>query len=133
LTISAAVRRLVRRALTRSRARFGTVLLLVREVPGSNLHTRRLLCHCNSLFSTPPPPFRAYWRLQYLKGVTEACYLLSCDTVYCRYLQRFEEICCLYLQGKMVYPADQCCPTFLYIRAHLTDGCGGAGAVWRLQ
>jgi hypothetical protein len=44
------------------------------------------------------------------------------------------------------YPADtyfsssphpdllqQCCPTFLYIGAHLTDGCGGAGAVWRLQ
>jgi hypothetical protein len=24
----------------------------------------------------------------------------------------------------------QCCPTFLYIGAHLTDGCGGAGAVW---
>jgi hypothetical protein len=22
----------------------------------------------------------------------------------------------------------QCCPTFLYIGAHLTDGCGGAGA-----
>jgi hypothetical protein len=32
-------------------------------------------------------------------------------------------------------PADtiqQCCPTFLYIRAHLTDGCGGAQAMWRL-
>jgi hypothetical protein len=28
---------------------------------------------------------------------------------------------------------DQCCPTFLYIGALLTDGCGGAGAVWRLQ
>jgi hypothetical protein len=27
----------------------------------------------------------------------------------------------------------QCCPTFLYIGAHLTDGCGGAGAVWRWQ
>jgi hypothetical protein len=27
----------------------------------------------------------------------------------------------------------QCCPTFLYIGAHLTDGCGGAGAVWRLH
>jgi hypothetical protein len=27
----------------------------------------------------------------------------------------------------------QCCPTFLYIGDHLTDGCGGAGAVWRLQ
>jgi hypothetical protein len=23
---------------------------------------------------------------------------------------------------------DQCCPTFLYIGAHLTDGWGGAGA-----
>jgi hypothetical protein len=28
---------------------------------------------------------------------------------------------------------DQCCPTFLYIGPHLTDGCGGAGALWRLQ
>jgi hypothetical protein len=28
---------------------------------------------------------------------------------------------------------QQCCPTFLYIGAHLTDGCGGAGAVWRLK
>jgi hypothetical protein len=28
---------------------------------------------------------------------------------------------------------SQCCPTFLYIGVHLTDGCGGAGAVWRLQ
>jgi hypothetical protein len=28
---------------------------------------------------------------------------------------------------------QQCCPTFLYIGAHLTDGCGGAGAMWRLQ
>jgi hypothetical protein len=28
---------------------------------------------------------------------------------------------------------DQRCSTFLYIGAHLTDGCGGAGAVWRLQ
>jgi hypothetical protein len=28
---------------------------------------------------------------------------------------------------------QQCCPTFLYIGAHLTDGCGDAGAVWRLQ
>jgi hypothetical protein len=27
----------------------------------------------------------------------------------------------------------QSCPTFLYIEAHLTDGCGGAGGVWRLQ
>jgi hypothetical protein len=27
----------------------------------------------------------------------------------------------------------QCCPTYLYIGAHLTDGCGGAGAVWRFQ
>jgi hypothetical protein len=31
------------------------------------------------------------------------------------------------------YPPCQCCPTFLYIGAHLTDGCGGAAAVWRLQ
>jgi hypothetical protein len=33
-------------------------------------------------------------------------------------------------------PSDtlrQCCPTFLYIGAHLTDGCGGTGAMWRLQ
>jgi hypothetical protein len=28
---------------------------------------------------------------------------------------------------------EQCCPTFLYIGAHLTDGCGGVGAAWRLQ
>jgi hypothetical protein len=28
---------------------------------------------------------------------------------------------------------EQCCPTFLYIGAHVTDGCGGAGAMWRLQ
>jgi hypothetical protein len=28
---------------------------------------------------------------------------------------------------------DQCCPTFLYTGAHQTDGCGGAGALWRLQ
>jgi hypothetical protein len=28
---------------------------------------------------------------------------------------------------------ELCCPTFLYIGTHLTDGCGGAGAVWRLQ
>jgi hypothetical protein len=28
---------------------------------------------------------------------------------------------------------EQCCPTYLYIGAHLTDGCGGAGAVWRFQ
>jgi hypothetical protein len=28
---------------------------------------------------------------------------------------------------------EQRCPTFLYIGAHLTDGCGGAGDVWRLQ
>jgi hypothetical protein len=27
----------------------------------------------------------------------------------------------------------QCCPTFLYIRAHLTDGCRGAGAMWQFQ
>jgi hypothetical protein len=27
----------------------------------------------------------------------------------------------------------QCCPTCLYIGGHLTDGCGGAGAVWRFQ
>jgi hypothetical protein len=27
----------------------------------------------------------------------------------------------------------QRCPTFLYIGARLTDDCGGAGAVWRLQ
>jgi hypothetical protein len=33
----------------------------------------------------------------------------------------------------MGYAARQCCPTFLYIGAHLTDGCGGAGALWRLQ
>jgi hypothetical protein len=32
-----------------------------------------------------------------------------------------------------VLPLDQRCPTFLYIGAHLTDGCGGAGAVWRLH
>jgi hypothetical protein len=25
------------------------------------------------------------------------------------------------------------CPKFLYIGAHLTDGCGGAGGKWRLQ
>jgi hypothetical protein len=31
------------------------------------------------------------------------------------------------------YRLDQCCPTFLYVGAHVTDGCGGAGAVWRLQ
>jgi hypothetical protein len=24
---------------------------------------------------------------------------------------------------------EQCCPTFLYTGAHLTDGCGGAGAM----
>jgi hypothetical protein len=28
---------------------------------------------------------------------------------------------------------SQCCPTSLYIGAHLTDGCGGARAGWRLQ
>jgi hypothetical protein len=28
---------------------------------------------------------------------------------------------------------SQSCLTFLYIGAHLTDGCGGAGAVWRLE
>jgi hypothetical protein len=28
---------------------------------------------------------------------------------------------------------SQCSPTFCYIRAHLTDGCRGAWAVWRLQ
>jgi hypothetical protein len=28
---------------------------------------------------------------------------------------------------------EQCCTTFSYIGAYLTDGCGGAGAVWRLQ
>jgi hypothetical protein len=27
----------------------------------------------------------------------------------------------------------QWCPTFLYIGAHLTDGFGGAGAMWRVQ
>jgi hypothetical protein len=27
----------------------------------------------------------------------------------------------------------QCCPRFLYIGAHLADGCGGMGAMWRLQ
>jgi hypothetical protein len=31
------------------------------------------------------------------------------------------------------FTLQQRCPTFLYIGAHLTDGCGGAGAVWRLQ
>jgi hypothetical protein len=31
------------------------------------------------------------------------------------------------------YAIDQCCPTFLYIGAHLNNGCGGAGAVGRLQ
>jgi hypothetical protein len=31
------------------------------------------------------------------------------------------------------HTVHQCCPAFLYIGAHLTDGCGGAGAVWRLQ
>jgi hypothetical protein len=30
-------------------------------------------------------------------------------------------------------PVGQWCPTFLYIGAHLTDDCGGAGAVWRVQ
>jgi hypothetical protein len=35
--------------------------------------------------------------------------------------------------GHASYTLQQCCPTFLYIGAHLTDGCGGAGAVWRLQ
>jgi hypothetical protein len=30
-------------------------------------------------------------------------------------------------------PLVQRCSTFLYIGAHLTDGCGGAGAVWRFQ
>jgi hypothetical protein len=30
-------------------------------------------------------------------------------------------------------PVEQGCPTFLYIGAHLTDGCGGAGVVCRLQ
>jgi hypothetical protein len=32
-----------------------------------------------------------------------------------------------------VQTLQQCCPTYLYIGAHLTDGCGGAGAVWRFQ
>jgi hypothetical protein len=27
-----------------------------------------------------------------------------------------------------IYTLNQCCPTFLYIGAHLTDVCGGAGA-----
>jgi hypothetical protein len=31
------------------------------------------------------------------------------------------------------FALEQCCPTYLYIGAHLTDGCGGAGAVWRFQ
>jgi hypothetical protein len=33
----------------------------------------------------------------------------------------------------LVQLLERRCPTFLYIGAHLTDGCGGAGAVWRLQ
>jgi hypothetical protein len=33
----------------------------------------------------------------------------------------------------LLHTLDQCCPTLLYIGAHLTDGCGGAGAMWRLQ
>jgi hypothetical protein len=28
---------------------------------------------------------------------------------------------------------NQCWPTYLYIVAHLTDGCGRAGAVWRAE
>jgi hypothetical protein len=35
--------------------------------------------------------------------------------------------------GNSDFTLEQCCPTFLYIGAHLTDGCGGAGALWRLQ
>jgi hypothetical protein len=37
------------------------------------------------------------------------------------------------LKAGHMYVYMQCCPTFSYIGAHLTDGCGGAGAVWRLQ
>jgi hypothetical protein len=36
-------------------------------------------------------------------------------------------------RSKWPLPLRQCCPTFSYTGAHLTDGCGGAGAVWRLQ
>jgi hypothetical protein len=39
-------------------------------------------------------------------------------------------ICCWPLPAQSL---SQCCPTYLYIGAHLTDGCGGAGAVWRFQ
>jgi hypothetical protein len=35
--------------------------------------------------------------------------------------------------GVTTISVEQCCPTFLYTVAHLTDGCGGAGAAWRLQ
>jgi hypothetical protein len=37
------------------------------------------------------------------------------------------------VRAEIVERVIQCCPTFLYIGAHLTDGCGGAGALWRLQ
>jgi hypothetical protein len=33
----------------------------------------------------------------------------------------------------ILYSLHQCCPTFLYVGAHLTDGRGGAGALWRFQ
>jgi hypothetical protein len=36
--------------------------------------------------------------------------------------------CSLYM---ITNGSEQGCPTFLYIGAHLTDGCGGA--MWRLQ
>jgi hypothetical protein len=38
----------------------------------------------------------------------------------------------LFREGRKLFKAketiEQCCPTFLYIGAHLTDGCAGAGA-----
>jgi hypothetical protein len=38
-----------------------------------------------------------------------------------------------FLQNELPEQLEQRCPTFLYIGAHLTDGCGGAGAMWKLQ
>jgi hypothetical protein len=38
-----------------------------------------------------------------------------------------------FLTSSFRHTLVQCCPTFLYIGAHLTDGRGGAGAVWLLQ
>jgi hypothetical protein len=40
----------------------------------------------------------------------------------------------VYLRTLLVsHTIEQRCPPFLYIGARLSDGCGGAGAVWRLQ